>query len=332
MTTEAIDLPKGVGQLPTWWLEEVPHETRDDVLRKRRRIYRQSIGLPKESHEEETKAIEKEKQRLDSISAISMRSLTAGNEKESSTMTVTAIEQVAREMKETEDESDIGVVPTPEKPFKFNITMTSTEEDAVVEARRQKDVQSEDYGQDKLRARPGNVKTVDSVKLDQNLGGSAKDQATVGVSRESRSADSRTTSIASVRSGSTRVVASESRHQQAPEAPKKYNTAFTGVSPFDFAMQQRAKEKERREKERISREGLAQHHGALLMADKAAEHKAKEEEERRKKKEAEELLKMFKAADLDKQYEVAAELKKLQIEDKQKKKEAEEHLKGYRER
>ena len=41
---------------------------------------------------------------------------------------------------------------------------------------------------------------------------------------------------------------------------------------------------------------------------------------------------MFKAADLDKHYEVAAELKKLQIEDKLKKKEAEEHLKGYRER
>lgn len=332
MTTEAISLPKGVGQLPNWWLEEVPHDTRDDVLRKQRRIYRQSIGLPKESHEEETKAIEKEKQRLDSISAISMRSLTAGTLEESDTtmMTVTAIEQVSREMKETED---IGGVPTPEKPFKFNITMTSMEEDAVVEARRQKDVQSEDYGQDKLRARPGNVKTVDSVKLDRNVSGTVKDQPTAEVSRKSRSADSRTNepSIASLRSGSTST-ASESRTEQAPVAPKKYNTAFTGVSPFDFAMQQRAKEKERREKERISREGLAQHHGALLMADKAAEHKAKEEEERRKKKEAEELLKMFKAADLDKQYEVAAELKKLQIEDKLKKKEAEEHLKGYRER
>ena len=58
MTTEAIILPKGVGQLPTWWLEEVPHDTRDDVLRSQRRVYRQSIGLPTESHEEETRAIE----------------------------------------------------------------------------------------------------------------------------------------------------------------------------------------------------------------------------------------------------------------------------------
>ena len=332
MTTEAISLPKGVGQLPTWWLEEVPHDTRDDVLRSQRRVYRQSIGLPVESHEDETRAIEMQKQRLDSMSVISSRSLGLDDMEAhgESTSATNAAQQGAPQTVET-DGNDSGNNSTG-KPFKLNITMTSDEEGAAVEARRQKALQSEDYGQQKLRARPGNVKTVDSVRLNQDQYGNTNDpmerevENKVGYSI----ADPSSVGEESARRSSTSSASPTKR--LVPPNPKKFDTAFTGVSPFDFAMQQRAREKERRETERLSRESLVQHHGGVLLADKAAEHKAKEDEERRKKKEAEDLLKMFKAADLDKHYEVAAELKKLQIEDKLKKKEAEEHLKGYRER
>mmetsp|Transcript_11357 Transcript_11357/g.12694 ORF Transcript_11357/g.12694 Transcript_11357/m.12694 type:complete len:428 (-) Transcript_11357:19-1302(-) len=105
--------------------------------------------------------------------------------------------------------------------------------------------------------------------------------------------------------------------------------AFVGgsFSHFDFAMQQRALQKERREKERHARESLAIHHGASLELDRAAKLKAKEKEEREKRMEADYNLKSFKAANLN---TYTAELKKLQIKDKMKKKEAEENLKGYR--
>jgi len=107
--------------------------------------------------------------------------------------------------------------------------------------------------------------------------------------------------------------------------------AFVGgsFSHFDFAMQQRALQKERREKERHARESLATHHGASLEFDRVAKLKAKEKEERKKRMEADFNLKSFKAANLN---TYTAELKKLQIKDKMKKKEAEENLKGYRER
>lgn len=332
MSTEAISLPKGVGQLPSWWLEEVPHDTRDDVLRSQRRVYRRSVGLPTESHEEETRAIEIEKRRLDSISVISARSLLIDDieVQGASLSAANAAKQMKIEM--TDAEGNDSANSTTGKAFKLNITMTSDEEGAAVEARRQKDLQSEDYGQQKLRARPGNVKTVDSVRLNRDQYGNSNVATKPG--GDGYKIAKLTTGSASLGEESTSpsTSASASAPKLAVPSPKKFDTAFTGVSPFDFAMQQRAREKERREKERLSREGLAQHHGAVLLADKAAEHKAKEDEERRKKKEAEDLLKMFKAADLDKHYEVAAELKKLQIEDKIKKKEAEEHLKGYRER
>ena len=244
-----------------------------------------------------------------------------------STSAANAANQVAHETTETEgDDSANGSTG---KLFKLNITMTSDEEGAAVEARRQKDLQSEEYGQQKLRARPGNVKTVDSVRLNQDQYGNANDP-TERREVNYKTGDSITEPAFVGEEFAGPASASPTKRFLPP--PKKFDTAFTGVSPFDFAMQQRAREKERREKERLSREGLAQHHGGVLLADKAAQHKAKEDEERRRKKEAEDLLKMFKAADLDKHYEVAAELKKLQIEDKLKKKEAEEHLKGYRER
>ena len=332
MSTEAISLPKGVGQLPTWWLEEVPHETRDDVLRSQRRVYRRSVGLPTESHEEETRAIQIEKQRIDSLSSISARSLVIDDieTRETSLDAANAPQQFKVEM--IDAEGDDSASSTLGKPFKLNITMTSVEEGAAVEARRQKDLLSEDYGQQKLRARPGNVKTVDSVHLNRDQYGNANEPTKPGKDGYKISNSTAASASLGEKSTSPFTTASACAPTSTAPSPKKFDTAFTGVSPFDFAMQQRAREKERREKERLSREGLAQHHGAVLLADKAAEHKAKDDEVRRKKKEAEDLLKMFKAADLDKHYEVAAELKKLQIEDKLKKKEAEEHLKGYRER
>ena len=370
-STTAVRLPKGVGQLPSWWLDQVPHDTRDDVLRSQRRLYRQSIGLPRESHEEETHAIELEKQRLDSFKEISSRSLGlndvvvdqqqqqqqqqqyghAASPRQIADNNQQEQQQQQQQQQQQEQQQQVTEAATESqghdssntatgKAFKFNITMTSDEEGAAVEARRQKDQHYvEEYGQQNLRARPGNVNVVDSARLsNRSLAQNSSPTKTDAIELspgENESVDNTLLKNDIVEVGTSDVDSSTSpsKDKSAPPPPtKKFNTAFTGVSPFDFAMQQRAREKERREKVRLSREGLAQHHGAVLLADKAAEHKARDEEERRKKKEAEEMLKMFKAADLDKTYEVAAELKKMQIETKLKKKEAEENLKGYRER
>ena len=112
---------------------------------------------------------------------------------------------------------------------------------------------------------------------------------------------------------------------------KSYKTSFTGASPFDFAMQQKAREKERRAKERIYKESLAQHHGHSVEVDKAAKLLAKEREQRRKKKEAKDNLQGFKI-DLvaDATFNKAAELRRLNQEDKRKKKEAEEMRRGHK--
>jgi hypothetical protein len=112
---------------------------------------------------------------------------------------------------------------------------------------------------------------------------------------------------------------------------RTYKTAFTGVSPFDFAMQLRIQEKERREKEKEARESLAHHHAQQASSEKAKELKAPSLEERRAKQEAEENLKSYKTVNLGSEYATASELKKLQEEQKRKKKEAEEiqhHYKG----
>jgi hypothetical protein len=330
--SEGIVLPQGVGQLPSWWLESVLHDTRDDVLRKKRRTYRNSVGLPQESIAEETQAIEMEKRRFDSVSAASGRKLTVENLEANdpsihSTIAAIAVSEVTDECKETEADNS----PERADKNKVSIKMTSDEEDLAVEAHRQKELAAEEYGQGKLRARPGNVKTVDSVLLNRDQYGNRQGQQ---ARPSSDAASVPATSAPEDASTATASSSSTTGARDIPkgQAPKQYGTTFTGVSPFDFAMQQRAMEKERREKERISRENLSRHHGASGQADKAAENKASYDEERRKKKEAEDNIKMFKAADLSKKYEAATDLKKLQMEDKQKKKEAEEHLKGYRER
>ena len=114
----------------------------------------------------------------------------------------------------------------------------------------------------------------------------------------------------------------------ASRQPRKFQTAFTGVSPFDFAMQQRAREQERREKERLARESLSRHHAETVEYDRVSEQKQKMLEEKRKKKEAEENIKMFRKDTLDS--DLATELKRRQIEEKRKKKEACEQHHEYK--
>lgn len=113
-----------------------------------------------------------------------------------------------------------------------------------------------------------------------------------------------------------------------PKPVRKFKTVFTGVSPFDFAMQQRAREQERREKERLARESLARHHAEKVESDKASQQKQKHLEEMRKKKEAEEAIKKFRKTTLDADLET--ELKRQKQEEKRKKKEAEEQHHGYK--
>lgn len=110
--------------------------------------------------------------------------------------------------------------------------------------------------------------------------------------------------------------------------PRKFKTAFTGVSPFDFAMQQRAREQERREKERLARESLSRHHAETAEYDRVSEQKQKYLEEKRKKKEAEEYRKQFKGVTLDS--DLATELKRRHMEEKRKKKEACEQHHEYK--
>ena len=109
---------------------------------------------------------------------------------------------------------------------------------------------------------------------------------------------------------------------------RSFKTAFTGVSPFDFAMQQRAREQERREKERLARESLRAHNAAKVEKDRASQQKQKDLEEKRKKKEAEDALKNFKKTSLESDLET--ELTRRRQEDKRKKKEAEEQHHIYK--
>jgi hypothetical protein len=106
--------------------------------------------------------------------------------------------------------------------------------------------------------------------------------------------------------------------------PRVYKTAFMGVSPFDFAMQQRAQEKERRQKEKMDREGLTRHHAQVVQIESATELKKKQQEELRLKKEAEDLHKNFKNDAGPSQFDTAGTLKKLALEQKNAKKEAEQ--------
>ena len=112
--------------------------------------------------------------------------------------------------------------------------------------------------------------------------------------------------------------------------PRKFKTAFTGAGAFDFAMQQRAQEKERREKERLAREALKQHSAAALEAIRVRQQKQRDLEEKRKKKEAEENLKGFKNLVLDSRLDKSAELRQQKLEDKRQKKEAEERRHDYK--
>ena len=111
--------------------------------------------------------------------------------------------------------------------------------------------------------------------------------------------------------------------------PRVFETAFTGVSTFDFAMQQRAQEKARREKERLDREGLSRHHAQVVLVDTATELKKKHLEELRQKKEAEKNLKKFKNDHGPSQFDTAGNLKKLDQEQKKAKKEAKELNHGF---
>lgn len=111
---------------------------------------------------------------------------------------------------------------------------------------------------------------------------------------------------------------------------RKFKTAFTGAGAFDFAMQQRAQEKERREKERLAREALKQHSAASLEAIRVHQQKQRDLEEKRKKKEAEENLKGFKNLALDSRLDKSTELRQQKLEDKRQKKEAEEKRHEYK--
>jgi len=100
----------------------------------------------------------------------------------------------------------------------------------------------------------------------------------------------------------------------------KKTQQFTGCSPFDFAMRQKAAEKERREKQRLAKEALSTHHAGSAEHSKAAKKKAEEDGERKKRKEAEENLNTFKAAEMDQTAQAAADIKKQQLQEKQAKK------------
>jgi hypothetical protein len=330
MTTvdTSVTLPKGVGQLPQWWLDNVLHDIRDDVIRTKRQLSRRFLGLPKEDMDNEKAAIEMEKRRMDSISTQSKAAGLSNPEVEEYDASKNGDESILASLAASQ-RSLMGNSSDKDSANNiFNSTMTSAEKVAAVERRRQKNAESEDYGRDKLKSRKGNIKTVDTKLTNRDQYGNDSVEEAPG-RPDTKVAPGRANS----EGGEVASVASAKSKKSTGSSPSKsYKTEFTGVSPFDFAMQQRAREKERREKERLAKEALATHHGHSLEADRAVELKAKEQEQRRQKREAEENLKAFKAADLDKKYEVAAELKKLHLEEKQKKREADEHLKGYRER
>mmetsp|Transcript_28960 Transcript_28960/g.43744 ORF Transcript_28960/g.43744 Transcript_28960/m.43744 type:complete len:369 (+) Transcript_28960:136-1242(+) len=199
--------------------------------------------------------------------------------------------------------------------LRLNIKMTSEEEAAAVEARREQYTPSMKIGPELLKKRASNRTVECNINND---------------SGKSIIVKSEKQKVTPQRYAKTTTQSTPKDKETPSQEARKMN--FVGLSPFDFAMKQKKLMKERREKERRDKEALARHHGGTLELEKSTMKKAKEIEERKKRSEAEQNLKAFKAIGVEKKDEHAAELKKLQMQDKQRKKEAEDHLKGYRER
>ena len=202
----------------------------------------------------------------------------------------------------------------------------SSEEEAKLVMQQQYTPQREKFGQEYLRKRTGSDKTRssggdgtsdnDSVEgmlpILEHSSSTNEEGNDAGTGQPSESHDSVDADLKSP--GSIR---------KQKLTKRQFKTSFTGVSPFDFAMQQKVKEKQRREQERLAREALAQHHAQLSEVDKASERKAKEQEEKRKKVEAEKILKQFKNKG-DSKLDKATSLRKLNNELQRKRKEAED--------
>mmetsp|Transcript_19320 Transcript_19320/g.28591 ORF Transcript_19320/g.28591 Transcript_19320/m.28591 type:complete len:374 (-) Transcript_19320:8-1129(-) len=365
------------GRLPSWWLEGVLHDTYDDQLRQRR--------LSNQAESDDS-YYSKEKTDLSDTSSYTSSSGSELSDTKSSSQRNRIINQTLIENSLVMDKISSGVQSDDDEmntdgtniSRKLDIRMTSEEEAAAVEARRNKSTKAEIFGQSVLKNRAGSAG--DSKAVDYNDTGS---QGLYGVSggmklsikmtseEEAAAVEARRAQYApSIKIGpellkkraNNRTVDSSSKRDanksipmkierpkemptehtkspshsivktqpKTPQEGRKMN--FVGLSPFDFAMKQKKLMKERREKERRDREGLARHHGGTLELEISAKKKAKQEEERKKRTEAEQNLKAFKTIGIEKKNEHTAELKMLQMQDKQRKKEAEEHLKGYRER
>jgi hypothetical protein len=138
-----------------------------------------------------------------------------------------------------------------------------------------------------------------------------------------------------------RGVAAEIQALQASN-PKRYERPSSSARPTaasssihmgfaGFAMEQRKRELEAREKAREAKELLAQGRGGYSTFDgKSAELKKFKQEQQRKEREAKESLHVARTTGGITPYNNAAELKALKIDQQQKKKEAKESLHGFK--
>lgn len=302
-----LTMASPTGKLPQWWLDSTPHDTLEEQVERKK----------KEAEEKKAQEQQKVTEQNDADAALDVGDVSATQK------------ETPSESLDMNGNAHDNVKPTPLSKSNgyrrnSNPTRTITPEewestDYNVERAKLKPVTENDMKKRNGALSPassrGSPATISSGRYTPEVT-SPQEQAVVP--------ESALLSPESTVSSSSTPSSLESSRKPA----RHFKTSFTGVSPFDFAMQQRAREQERREKERLARESMQRHHAQKIESDKASQHKQKDLEEKRKKREAEENLKTFKKVTLES--DLATELKRQQQEDKRKKKEAEELYHDYK--
>lgn len=292
-------MTSSTGRLPQWWLDSTPHDTLEEQVERRRK-------------EKEEKEAQQETDEKEHNGAADNDCVDAAPEHENPMESIDMNGDSTNDIKNSEssEKSRYQRSSNPRSPLGPPEEFEST--DYSAERARLKPVISENG----KKNRNGALSPASPISLTKTPSGRYANTETPSSNEESVRADA---SIVSPSEQSTESTPSSLSNSRKPV--RSFKTAFTGVSPFDFAMQQRAMEQERREKERIARESLARHHAEKVESEKAREQKLKDLEQKRKKKEAEEALKKFRKETLESDLETA--LKRRELEDKRKKKEAE---------
>lgn len=295
MTHDRMTMARKSGKLPQWWLDSTPHDTLEDQAEQKEKEAaerKEKAKAKKEEHQLLGEGAAKEK----SNAAVG---LLVDKRSPQSTKQISRIEHKSR------------MIPT-------------RGHGSTRGGSGKIDYEATDYTEERAKLKP--VTSADSGDLGLKSPISDKDSPENAMENV-KPMGSPAHSEQSVQSPLTEMSSFDSPTRLQA---RTYKTAFTGAGAFDFAMQQRAQEKERREKERMARESLKQHSATTMEAERVRQQKQKDLEMRRKKHEAQENLKGFKNLALDSKMDKSAELKRQQLEHKRQTKEAEEKHHEYK--